>query len=122
MIEALVTGTILLCIVLAIKANRMLKHLKPLGVNQGMLKQQQFEPRAHRLCLQAHQLHSMPNDFSKVIADEDFKLGIQSYVSHLEMKNGITKKGVEQKSNNVIILNDLSSTSSMRKFLKKGLL
>ncbi|WP_330149749.1 hypothetical protein [Shewanella xiamenensis] len=121
MIEALVTGAILLCIVLAIKANRMLKHLKPVGVNQGMLKQQ-FEPRAHRLCLQAHQLHSMPNDFSKVIADEDFKQGIQSYVSDLEMKNGITEMGVEQKSNNVIILNDLSSTSSMKNILNKGLL
>lgn len=83
MIEALVMGAILLCIVLAIKANRMLKHLKPVGVNQGMLKQQQFEPRAHRLCLQAHQLHSMPNDFSKVIADEDFKQGIQNYVMDL---------------------------------------
>ncbi|RBP73459.1 hypothetical protein DET47_12917 [Shewanella putrefaciens] len=82
MLEMVASIIILLCIFIAVKVNLAIKcSIKSEPQRNGF--EHQYEPRAHRLCMQAHALHAMPNDFSKIKADEDFKLGIKRYVKDI---------------------------------------
>ncbi|MCU8087666.1 hypothetical protein [Shewanella sp. SM21] len=86
MLEMVASIIILLCIFIAVKVNLAIKcSIKREPQRNGFDNQYEPRARAHRLCMQAHVLHAMPNDFSKIKADEDFKLGIKRYVKDISI-------------------------------------
>jgi hypothetical protein len=95
MLETVVSSVILLCILGAIKMSRATGAAQERGASQT---DQGFcTPRAHRLCLQAHELHRMPNNFDKIIADEAFKQGIAGYVAELACEADADKRASQDK-------------------------